>query len=119
MIAQEVQPLFPDLVTESPRREEEESHLMVGYSDFGLIAIKALQELKAQQDARLTELRDLTRRQQEIMNAQAQQLAAQRAELEELKVRLAGLDRLLRETEAARRAIEPAPAAETATVVAR
>lgn len=116
VIAQEVQPLFPDLVTESPSHAGEESHLMVGYSDFGLIAIKALQELKAQQDAQLAELRNLTRQQQEVLNAQARQLAAQQAELDALKARLAGLDRLVQEAVAARRTVEPAPAVEVSAV---
>jgi hypothetical protein len=57
VIAQEVQPLFPDLVSQGEDRETQEPILSVGYSDFGMVAIKALQELKVQHDAELAELR--------------------------------------------------------------
>lgn len=57
VIAQEVQPLFPDLVGESTNRDGTETHLTVGYSDFGLLAVKALQEFKAKHDAEVGELR--------------------------------------------------------------
>lgn len=57
VIAQEVQPLFPDLVSEGEDRETQEPLLSVGYSDFGMVAIKALQEMKVQHDAELAELR--------------------------------------------------------------
>lgn len=57
VIAQEVQPLFPDLVSEGEDRETHETLLSVGYSDFGMVAIKALQEMKVQHDAELAELR--------------------------------------------------------------
>jgi hypothetical protein len=58
VIAQEVQPLFPQMVTEveSPNGDGGKS-LSVGYGDFGLIAIKAVQELKAQHDAELSALK--------------------------------------------------------------
>jgi len=56
VIAQEVQPLFPDLVTQFTE-EDGETTLMVGYSDFGMIAIKAIQELKAQHDVELAGLK--------------------------------------------------------------
>ncbi len=118
VIAQEVQPLFPDLVTESPSREGEESHLMVGYSDFGLIAIKALQELKVQQDARLAELQNLARQQQEVINAQARQLAAQQDELARLKSHFASLEQLLRQMAQAPGAARPETASRTVTAEA-
>jgi|DewCreStandDraft_1066081.scaffolds.fasta_scaffold00018_177 uncharacterized coiled-coil protein SlyX len=97
VIAQEVQPLFPDLVTESSSREGQESPLMVGYSDFGLIAIKALQELKARQDLQLAELQNRARQQQELINALAQQLADQRAEIESLRGLFASLEQRVRQ----------------------
>ncbi len=57
VIAQELQPLFPDLVATQENPETKESNLAVGYSDFGLIAVKALQEFKAAHDAELAELK--------------------------------------------------------------
>lgn len=64
VISQEIQPLFPDLVTETPCNiagtpDEEpkyEDRLMVAYTDFGLVAIKALQELNERQEAEISPL---------------------------------------------------------------
>jgi hypothetical protein len=47
-IAQDVQALFPNLVTTSPARDGKEGTLMVNYSGLGVIAIKAVQEQQAQ-----------------------------------------------------------------------
>lgn len=57
VVAQELQPLFPDLIAEQPNPSSEENMLAVGYSDFGMIAIKAIQELKAQHDVETTHLK--------------------------------------------------------------
>jgi hypothetical protein len=57
VVAQELQPLFPDLVGEQEPLGGGEKTLTVGYSDFGMIAVKALQELKVQHDAELADLR--------------------------------------------------------------
>jgi hypothetical protein len=57
VIAQEVQPLFPDLVSENELPGQSEKSLMVGYSDFGLVAIKALQELKSEHDREVAGLK--------------------------------------------------------------
>jgi hypothetical protein len=57
VVAQELQPLFPDLIAEQPNPSSEENMLAVGYSDFGMIAIKAIQELKAQHDEETTHLK--------------------------------------------------------------
>lgn len=51
VIAQEVQPLFADLVSEMEDPNTKEKNLAVGYGDFALIAIKSLQELKTEKDA--------------------------------------------------------------------
>ena len=51
MIAQEVQPLFPDMVGESSNKDGTETSLTVGYGDFAVIAIKAIQELHARHEA--------------------------------------------------------------------
>lgn len=58
VIAQELQPLFPDLVgchCESP--ESTNTFLSVGYSDFGMVAIKAIQELKRASDGEIAALK--------------------------------------------------------------
>jgi hypothetical protein len=57
VVAQELQPLFPDMVGEQESLGGGEKTLTVGYSDFGMIAIKALQELKVQQDAEIADLK--------------------------------------------------------------
>lgn len=57
VIAQEVQPLFPDLVSETEHPQTHEKSLMVGYGDFAVIAIKAIQELKASHDEEVRQLR--------------------------------------------------------------
>jgi hypothetical protein len=57
VVAQELQPLFPDLIAEQEDPATKEKHLAVGYSDFGLIAVKAIQELHARQEAELSDLK--------------------------------------------------------------
>lgn len=57
VIAQELQPLFPGMVSELAHPETHEKHLTVGYGDFGVIAIKAIQELKAGHDMEVKQLR--------------------------------------------------------------
>ncbi len=57
VIAQELQPLFPEMVSvqEGPAADgPNETNLAVGYSDFGMVAIKALQEFKALHDSELS-----------------------------------------------------------------
>ena len=57
VIAQELLPLFPDMVTESEHPVSHEKFYMVGYGDFAVIAIKAVQELKKQHDSEIAELK--------------------------------------------------------------
>jgi hypothetical protein len=57
VIAQELQPLFPHMVTEVEHPDTHEKTLSVGYGDFGVIAIKAIQEMKATHDEELGALR--------------------------------------------------------------
>jgi hypothetical protein len=58
VIAQELLPLFPDLVTQGfPNDDGGEDLLMVAYTDFGLVAIGALQELAQRQEQTNAELR--------------------------------------------------------------
>lgn len=57
VVAQELQPLFPDLVAEQENPTTQEKTLAVGYSDFGLVAVKALQEFKVKHDAEMAEMK--------------------------------------------------------------
>ena len=57
VVAQELEPLFPELVSERDHPELGESK-MVGYSSFGLIAVKGVQELKLEKDAEIASLRE-------------------------------------------------------------
>jgi hypothetical protein len=99
VIAQEVQELFPDMVGETARRDDSEKFLTVGYSDFGMVAIKALQELKVKQDAELKavkaevqsvkdEMADMKAQMREVLQANAEL----RARLERVKA-TASVDR--------------------------
>lgn len=78
VIAQEVQPLFPDLISEGEDRDTKEPLLSVGYSDFGMVAIKALQEMKAKHDTELAEVRseiaDMKAQMTELLRVNAQLL---------------------------------------------
>lgn len=76
VIAQELQPLFPDMIGEDENKETHEKNLTVGYSDFGIIAVKALQEFKAQHDAEVKDLKaqvaDLKAQMKEVLQAAAE-----------------------------------------------
>ena len=50
-IAQDVQAEFPEIV------DEEDGFLGLGYQDFGILAVGAIQELSAEKDQEITELR--------------------------------------------------------------
>ncbi len=71
VIAQEVKPLFPLSVGKMSNGEGQEPSMTVKYATFGLIAVKGVQELKEEMDARFTALKQ---------------------ENEELKKRLAALE---------------------------
>ncbi len=91
VIAQEVQPLFPDLVGEFEDTDSKEKTLTVGYGDFALIGIKALQEYKAKADAEHAALqREISELRQEIDGlrgklARAGRVDALESQLEDLK----------------------------------
>lgn len=76
VIAQELQPLFPEMVGQTEEKETGETHLTVGYSDFGMIAIKAIQELKVRHDAEVNglkaELTDLKAQMKQVLQAAAE-----------------------------------------------
>lgn len=73
VIAQEVQPLFPDLVDEMEDPMTKETMLTVGYGDFATIAVKALQEFKQLHDAEVSALKaqlaDLSRENEKLQAA--------------------------------------------------
>jgi hypothetical protein len=76
VIAQELQPLFPDMVSEFNDPQTKETVLTVGYGDFAVVAIKAIQELKAQHDAEVSDLRaqmaDLKAQMKQVLQAAAE-----------------------------------------------
>lgn len=95
VVAQELQPLFPEMVSvqEGPASDKQsEKTLAVGYSDFGMIAVKALQEFKAQHDAEVGELKSRAAE----LQSQVADLKTQMAEVIRLNAALRG--RLEKET---------------------
>ena len=66
VVAQEVEPLFPELVSESSTvptvpflpGQNDVQRKSVGYGTFGLLAVKGLQELKAEKDDEIQQLRE-------------------------------------------------------------
>jgi hypothetical protein len=58
VIAQEVQPIFPDLISSMPLAGDGEVKMTVKYTAFGLIAAKAVQELKKEKDDEVSALRE-------------------------------------------------------------
>lgn len=77
VIAQEVEPLFPDLIGKG-----EDGIMTVGYTTFATIACKTIQELKIEKDREIDELRA--------------DLEQKDAELAELSERLLALEKLVR-----------------------
>lgn len=74
VIAQEVEPLFPDLIGEG-----DDGYLTVGNTAFGMIAIKGLQELKAEKDSEIDDLRaDLESKDAEIADLSGRLLALEK-----------------------------------------
>jgi len=74
VIAQEVEPLFPDLIGHG-----EDEYLTVGNTAFGMFAVKGLQELKIEKDNEIDELRtDLTQKDAEIADLNARLLALEK-----------------------------------------
>ena len=88
VIAQELQPVFPDSVGKMLRPGDSEESLTVKYGSFGLIAVKALQEFKQQQDSEMTKLKA------QLVEL-AQENAALAAKNKENDDRLVALERLV------------------------
>lgn len=76
VIAQEVQPLFPDLVSKGG-----DGYFTVGNTSFGMIAVKGIQELKAEKDEEIDGLRE--------------ELERKDAEIDDLNARLSALEKLI------------------------
>ena len=74
VIAQEVEPLFPDLVGQG-----DDGIMTVGYTSFATIACKTIQELKIEKDREIDELRgDLDRKDAELADLSARLLALEK-----------------------------------------
>jgi hypothetical protein len=76
-IAQEVRPLFPELVFDNKNDRTGDTYLTLDYAGFGIIAVKAIQE------------------QQQTIENQQHTISAQQAQIQSLEERLARLERLL------------------------
>lgn len=72
-IAQDVQALFPELVTRNPVRDGQGGYLAVNYAGFGVLAVKSIQEQQAQIEALKKENEDLRSR-TESLEARLQRL---------------------------------------------
>lgn len=93
VIAQEIEDLFPELVGEFdassqnpnvPFKESTEPIKTVGYTSFGVLAVKGLQELKAEKDVEIQELKDALAER----DARITQLENSLNALDDLKARL-------------------------------
>jgi len=82
VIAQEVQPVFPELVGKGDPAPEGGHYLTVGTTSFGLYACKAIQELADRTDS-------------DVENLQAE-IAAKDAKIAELEARLAAIEAALK-----------------------
>ncbi|MEL7251914.1 MAG: tail fiber domain-containing protein [Bacteroidota bacterium] len=79
-LAQELQQYFPELVTETAKRAQEDSStLLVDYNQLSALAIAAIQE------------------QQQIIDEQASQLEAQQERLDQMEARLRQIEEKLKE----------------------
>jgi hypothetical protein len=82
VIAQEVQPVFPELVGKGDPAPEGDHYLTVGTTSFGLYACRAIQELADRTDS-------------DVENLQAE-IAAKDAKIAELEARLAAIEAALK-----------------------
>ena len=96
VIAQEIEPLFPELVGEAQSTatipfaagEADEPMKTVGYTSFGVLAVKGLQELKAEKDAEIQQLKDALAER----DARIAQLEAEKVKLMDIESRLEALE---------------------------
>ncbi len=84
VIAQELEPIFPQLVGEQQLQDQDQPYKTVAYTEFATIASKAVQELAARTDDQVQALRSA--------------LVAKDAQIAALDARLAALEKLLNAT---------------------
>ncbi len=88
VIAQEVEPIFPQLVSEQPLQGMDGPYKTVAYTEFATIACKAVQELKARTDEQAVAIST------DVADLQAE-LADKDARIAALEERLAALEKLM------------------------
>jgi hypothetical protein len=109
VIAQELEPIFPQLVGEQQLPDQDQPYKTVAYTEFATIASKAVQELAARTDDQVDELRAalaakdaqidaLTARTDDQVDAMRDALAAKDAQIDALDARLEALEKLLTAT---------------------
>jgi hypothetical protein len=94
MIAQDVKEIYPELINYAA----DEDIYTMDYSGFGVIAIKAVQELKVELDeknALISNLSEMVRMQQEIQVKQDQSLQEQSNEIQKLQMAFAELTAII------------------------
>ena len=109
VIAQELEPIFPQLVGEQQLPDQDQPYKTVAYTEFATIASKAVQELAARTDDQVDELHAalaakdaqidaLAARTDDQVDAMRAALAAKDAQIDALAARLAALEKLLTAT---------------------
>ena len=109
VIAQELEPIFPQLVGEQQLPDQDQPYKTVAYTEFATIASKAVQELAARTDDQVDELHAalaakdaqidaLEARTDDQVDAMRAALAAKDAQIDALDARLAALEKLLNAT---------------------
>ena len=109
VIAQELEPIFPQLIGEQQLPDQDQPYKTVAYTEFATIASKAVQELAARTDDQVDELHAalaakdaqidaLTARTDDQVDAMRDALAAKDAQIDALDARLEALEKLLTAT---------------------
>ena len=95
-MAQDVEPYFPDLVFDKKDRVTGEPFKMMTYQSFGVIAIKAIQELQLQitaKDETAKALEQKVDKQQQLISNQTELLQKQQAQIDAILQKLNALDK--------------------------
>jgi hypothetical protein len=90
-IAQEVEPLFPSLVSEQDDDRYDFKVKSIGYSSFGVVALGGIKELKLQTDAEIASLKQEV----ETLKSEMVVLKASLAANKTSETRLAKLEELV------------------------
>ncbi len=99
-MAQDVEPYFPDLVFDKKDRVTGEPFKMMTYQSFGVIAIKAIQELQQQITAKDETAKALEQKvdmQQQLISNQTELLQKQQAQIDAILQKLNALDKTQQE----------------------